>query len=256
MNHLLLLLFLLIQTNTLFAAPDLARERRMADEIVDSILDGEPVYLTVDGHDFLNIYTQSMQQPTRRAIIILHGRGFHPNWEQVVLPLRAGLAEAGMNTLSMQMPVLDKNAKYYDYVPNLPYAFPRIEAGINYLKQRGNDEIILIAHSCSVHMVMAWVDAGNASDINAFIGIGMGATDYQQPMAKPFPLDKLDVPLLDIYGSSDYPAVLRKIPERKRAIMKAGNKKSKQISVADADHYFTDRGEVLLSHILKWLDTI
>jgi hypothetical protein len=33
-------------------AADLEREQRLADEIVDSILDGEPITLTADGHYF------------------------------------------------------------------------------------------------------------------------------------------------------------------------------------------------------------
>ena len=37
-------------------------------------------------------------------------------------------------------------------------------------------------------MVMAWIDAKRFRDIDAYIGIGMGATDYKQPMAKPMPV--------------------------------------------------------------------
>ena len=39
-------------------------------------------------------------------MIILHGRGYHPDWAEVANPLRVGLAE-GWNTLSLKMPVLD-----------------------------------------------------------------------------------------------------------------------------------------------------
>ena len=237
-------------------ASDLAREQRMADEIVDSILDGDAVYLKSGNHEFLNIYTEAAAEPTKGAVIVLHGRGYHPNWEDVVQPLRVGLAESGWDTLSMQMPVLEKSAKYYDYVPIFKESFPRIEAGISYLQQQGHQKIVLIAHSCSVHMVMAWVDAGRFKGIDAYAGIGMGATDYKQPMAKPFPLEKMTVPVLDIYGANEYPAVLNGARLRLEMINKAGNKKSKQQSIAEANHYFTDYGDALLKAMNVWLDTL
>lgn len=232
-------------------ASDLAREKRLASQVIDSIIDGEPLFLKSGEHEFLSIYTEA-DEP-RGAVIIMHGRGFHPNWADVVYPLRVGLVEQGWNTLSLQMPVLGKEAKFYDYLEIMDEAFPRIEAGIDYLKRQGNESIVLIAHSCSVHMTMAWVDAGRMRDIDAFVGIGMGAVDYQQPMKRPFPLGKITVPVLDVYGKDEYPAVIKGAPERLAAIRKAGNAKSRQVTVPGAGHYFTDRGDALLEAVGSWL---
>ena len=232
-------------------ASDIEREKRLANQIVDSIMDGEPVFLNSGGHEFLTIYTEA-DEP-RGAVIIMHGRGFHPNWADVAYPLRVGLVEQGWSTLSLQMPVLDKEAKFYDYLEIMDEAAPRIEAGIDYLKQQGNDKIILIAHSCSVHMAMAWVDAGRMRDIDGFVGIGMGAVDYKQPMKKPFPLKTITVPVLDVYGEDEYPAVIRGAPDRLTAMREAGNPKSKQVSVPGANHYFSDEGDALLEVVGDWL---
>jgi dienelactone hydrolase len=244
-------LLCLSQLSMSAGASDIAREKRLARQVVDSIIDGEAVFLKSGNHEFLSIYTEA-DEP-RGAVIIMHGRGFHPNWADVAYPLRVGLAEQGWNTLSLQMPVLDKEAKYYDYLEIMDEALPRIEAGIDYLKQQGNENIILIAHSCSVHMTMAWVDAGRMRDIDAFVGIGMGAVDYKQPMKRPFPLEKFTVPVLDVYGEEEYPAVIRGAPERLAAIKKAGNPKSKQVVVPRANHYFTDEGDALLEVVGPWL---
>jgi len=243
----------LLFSSTLFAA-DIEREKRLADQIVDSIMDGDPVFLNSGEHDFLSIYTEA-DEPVG-AVVIMHGRGFHPNWSDVAYPLRVGLVDHGWNTLSLQMPVLDKEAKYYDYVEIMPEAFPRIEAAIDYLKQQGNDRIVLIAHSCSVHMVMAWVDAGRMRGIDGIVGIGMGAVDYRQPMKKPFPLAKITVPVLDVYGEEEYPAVLKGAPGRLAAIQQAGNPRSKQVAVPGADHYFTDEGDALLDVVAPWLNSL
>jgi dienelactone hydrolase len=232
-------------------AANLEREQRMADEIVDSIIDGDPVFLRSGEFEFLSIYTEA-DEP-RGAVIIMHGRGFHPNWSDVAYPLRVGLAEQGWNTLSLQMPVLEKEAKFYDYLDIMHEAFPRIEAGIDYLKAEGNDKIILIAHSCSVHMTMAWINAGKMRDVDGIVGIGMGAVDYGQPMKEPFPLARIDVPVLDVYGEDEYPAVIKGAPARLKAMRQAGHPKSQQITVPGANHYFTDVSEALLEAVGAWL---
>lgn len=250
-NKSLLMYLSLVAISFSVVASDIEREKRMADEIVDSIIDGEPVYLKSGEQDFLTIYTEA-DEP-RGAVIIMHGRGFHPNWSDVVYPLRVGLAEQGWNTLSLQMPVLEKEARFYDYLEIMPEAFPRIEAAIDYLKAEGNEKIILIAHSCSVHMTMAWIDAGKMRDIDGIVGIGMGAVDYGQPMKKPFPLASIDVPVLDVFGGAEYPAVIKGAPARLAAIQQAGHPKSQQITVPGANHYFTDAGDALLEAVGAWL---
>ena len=98
-------------------ASDLEREKRLSDQIIDAILDGEPEFLNTGNHKFLSIYMETDADQPKGAAIILHGRGYHPNWKDVVYPLRTGLPEHGWHTLSIQMPVLNKQAKYYDYVP-------------------------------------------------------------------------------------------------------------------------------------------
>ena len=200
------------------------------------------------------------QGEQKSAAIILHGRGFHPDWQDTVNPLRVGLAEAGWNTLSVQMPVLEKDAKYYDYVPLFAEALPRIEAAIEYVRAQGNERVALIAHSCGSHMAMAWVDAEPevraSQNIDAFVGIGMGATDYKQYMKKPLPFEKLTVPVLDVYGENDYPAILKKAPERISRIKSAGNAKSAQVTIPHSNHYHTEKGQELTSAISQWLNSL
>ena len=250
-SRIAILVLLVVAFGVRAEQPDWAREARLADEIVDVILDGDPEWLSADGREFLTIYTEA-DEP-KAAVIIMHGRGFHPDWADTVSPLRVGLIDHGFSTLSLQMPVLTKDAKYYDYVPIFPAAFPRIEAGIEFLRDAGYDRVYLIAHSCSVHMAMAWIRARGDSSFDAFVGLGMGATDYRQPMREDFPLDKMRVPVLDLYGADEYPAVSRLAPGRLEQIEQAGNPKSRQVVLADADHYFVDRGDALVEEVAAWL---
>jgi len=247
-------ILLLLQLSQLSLASDWLREKRMADEIVDVILDGEVTMLKSGEREFLGIYTEA--DASDKAVIVMHGRGFHPDWVDTVQPLRVGLVDYGWNTLSIQMPVLAKDAKYYDYVPIFDEAIPRIQSAIEYLKEQGNQQIVMVAHSCSVHMSMHYFSKQGDEELLAYVGIGMGATDYKQPMAKPFPLDKLTVPVLDIYGADDYPAVHRLAPGRWLQIQQAGHELSKQLVIANSDHYFTDQDDALVHAVSDWLNQL
>ena len=238
------------------AAQDLERERRLEAEIVDMIIDGEPVHLDADGHPFLALHTEAADGGSGRAVLVMHGRGFHPDWPEVAAPLRAELPEHGWETLSLQMPVLGKTATYYDYVPIFAAAFPRIRAGIEYLRERGVDTVVLAAHSCSAHMAMAFVRHHGDAGFDGFIGIGMGATDVGQPMREPFPLVEMAVPVLDLFGDEDYPSVPGKAPDRLAAIRTAGHPRSAQRMIPGADHFFRDMDEELVDAVVDWLATL
>jgi hypothetical protein len=236
--------------------PDLAREQRLAEQIVDGILDGDPVWLedAVAKRKFLAIYTDAEADP-KGTVILMHGRGMHPDWADTVGPLRVSLTEHGWNTLSVQMPVLSKGTKYYDYVPIFPAAFPRIEAAMKFVRGKGAQRIVWFAHSCSVHMSMAFIETHGDSGIDAYIGAGMGATDYQQPMRKLLPLARLRVPILDIYGADEFPAVIKGAPARLTAF--AGRHPSSRQTIAPStDHYFKGADELLGIAVSAWLEQV
>lgn len=252
------MLIALMPFSSLACASDLQKENRIKLEIIDYIIDGEAIVLNdaIASHEFLSIYTESATDTAKGAVIIMHGRGHHPNWAEVVYPLRTGLPEFGWHTLSIQAPLLDNEASFYDYLEIREESYPRIEAAITFLRQKNIKNIILLAHSCSVHMAVDWLHKHPDAGVNAFIGIGMGSTDIGQPMLEPFPLQDIKIPILDIHGEDDYPAVIAKAPQRLKNMQQAGNSKSAQRMVPDSDHYFTNRGEILLNEVADWLNAL
>ena len=235
---------------------DLEREARLTEEIEANIFDGEVISLDAAGQAFVAVEMASQTDSTRGVVILLHGRGFHADWPENIGPLRVGLSEAGWHTLSVQMPVLHKAAKYFDYLPLLPEASSRIDTALAYLARAEISPVVLLAHSCGAHMAMYWLDQSKGVGIDAFIGVGMGATDYKQPMQYPFPFASLSIPILDIYGERDYPAVQRTTPERMSLIKQGGNPLSKQVAVAEAEHYFKEHPDALIEAIQSWLESL
>ncbi len=237
-------------------SPDYEREQRLIDEAEVGLFDGEIVYFPAGNRDVFALLSEPEEPIIEGIVVLLHGRGFHPDWPQVVGPLREGLTDNGIPTFSVQMPVLAKDAKYYDYLEIIPESFPRIQGAIDFLSDSGYEWIAIAAHSCSVHMTMSWIQQFGDSGFHAYAGIGMGATDYRQPMLQPFPFDQISLPILDLFGSQDYPAVVKGASERIEAIQAVGNTQSAQIIIDGADHFFEDYEDELVSAITEWITSL
>ena len=235
--------FLIISFIQTAWASDLAKEKRWAEQISDSLLDGEAIKLNNGNHDFLAIETQA-ENASELGVIIIHGIGIHPDWPAVIQPLRVGLAEAGWNTLSLQMPVLSNDANGEDYEPLMTDAPTRIDAGIRHLAKQGTKRIAIVAHSLGARMASYYLshkkiyrEAQTETPIVVYVSIGMGADDKNY-------LGQVKIPVFDIYGENDLEGVIASAPERMKS--SSGNKAYKQIKVAKANHFFDDQNEALL----------
>ena len=232
--------------------PDYEREARMADQVVGDLFEGEPVWLDANNHSFLAI--QTLSDEPKGTVIILHGRGYHPDWPEVAGPLRTGLVGEGWSTLSVQMPVLPKGRSYYDYLPLFKFSRGRIDAAIDYLKTQSEQPIILAAHSCGSHMSNDWLNHNGDARIDGYIIMGAGATDYRQPLETPFPFADMQVPILDLYGEREFPQPISLIPERMALIAEGGHPDSMLLELPDADHYFHGAGDEVTEAVANWLN--
>lgn len=254
MNSIVRLLLLICLPTWISPALSMDRERehRLGEEMALNLFDGEVVTIDHDG-GVLGAYIE--QDDPKGSVLLLHGRGFHPDWQDVVGPLRVALAEAGWTTLSLQMPVLEADATYYDYLPTFDDADMRIEAGIRFLRERVEGPLVLFAHSCGAHMAMHWIDGSGDSAIDALAGAGMGATDWGQDLVKPFPIERMQVPILDVLGSEEYERVLA-LAEERAPLLANGHPASRQRFVEGADHYFKGRNRELGEVVIEWLEEV
>jgi alpha/beta superfamily hydrolase len=249
----ILLLTLALAGIGLASASDTAKEKRWADQIVDSIMTGDAEWLSADNHKFLSIYTENNTEKSAGGAIIMHGIGIHPNWDTIVLPLRSELPEAGWHTLSIQMPILKNEAEFEDYIPLFPEVAPRINAAVAFLKEKGVKNIVLIGHSLGATMGAHYMANKVDDAIVAFVAIGPSAgskadVDYLNS------LKMIRHPLLEIYGSGDLPAVINTEAEKARVAKVAGLKNYKQVKVDGADHFFLGKNNELITPIKQWMN--
>ena len=233
-------------------ASDLAKEKRWAEQVVDAIIDGDAVWLNDGKSDFLGIYTGA-EEDKARGVIIMHGTGIHPDWQQVTQPLRVGLTEHNWNTLSIQMPILPNEAEYPDYASLYDEVAPRIDAAIKYLKENGSKQVVLIGHSQGASM-SAFALSTTKHDTAGFVAIGMASFSEKPQMNVTKALEKINLPVLDLYGSDDLDVVMVTIDDRAAAAKKAGNKNYTQVEIAGSNHFFDEKEDELVETVANWLE--
>lgn len=252
-----IVLFLLLGFASHFAvASDTAKEKRWADQVVDSLMVGDAEWLPVGNSKILSLYTEYTTEKAQGAAIVLHGIGVHPNWDQIIRPLRSQLPEYGWSTLSMQMPILPNEAKSEEYAPLFDEVAPRINAAVKFLKSKNIGNIVIISHSLGSAMAAYYLKDNPDPSIQAFVAIGASGAHFKDSNKNYLTsLKTIKIPLLDIFGSNDLPEVVEAADKKISVARKAGNKKYTQIKIEGADHFFNNKEDELIKRIRGWLKT-
>lgn len=237
MRYLILLLMLALQP-AWAANSDYAREKKWADEIVPGIVVGDPVYLEAKGHKFLGLYTEAAN--AKAGLVIAHGIGVHPD-HGLIGVLRSRLADLGYTTLSIQMPILPVEADPGAYTPLFPEAAERIKAAAKFLQDKGYKKIAIVSHSMGSAMTKSYFQQNPDSPFAAWVAIGIATDSY----------DGIKLPIYDLYGGNDLPAVLKGTDGRKKTF---ANAKSAQTMAPKMDHFFTGYDDDLVNYVSGYLD--
>jgi pimeloyl-ACP methyl ester carboxylesterase len=232
---------LLLMVAHLAYGADYIREKKWAAEITPGMVAGDPVYLEGRaGHQFLTIYTEA---PNAQAgLVIVHGIGVHPDWG-LISTLRSALADHGYTTLSVQMPVLAGEARPEEYPPTFGEAGERLKAAVEFLHAKGYKKIAIVSHSMGSRMTHAYLTRDPSVAVNAWVCIGLGGEDDFR---------HLTLPVLDLYGENDLPAVLQGAQRRAASIKDL--QRSQQVMAPQADHFFTNQQADLVRYVRDFLD--
>ena len=220
-------------------AQDYAREHRWAEEVVPNVVVGDAVWLKEhSGRKFLGLYAPAEHAKT--AVLLVHGIGVNPDYG-VIGALRVALADRGLATLSIQMPVLAADGKVAHYYPALfPEAGERIAAGADWLAAKGYGRVVLLSHSLGSWMSEWYLERTPQPRFAAWACLGRGGA-FAEPA-------KLRLPVLDVYGEYDLPLVLATAGARRAALPN-----EKQVEIAGADHFYTGREDALTKAVVAFV---
>jgi pimeloyl-ACP methyl ester carboxylesterase len=235
-------------------AYDNAKETRWADQITDSIMVGDAEWLNTGKTKMFAIYTENTTENILGAAIVIHGIGVHPNWDQIIRPIRSQLPDHGWSTLSIQMPVLANDAKYSEYALLFGDIAPRINAAVKFLKKKGINNIVIIAHSMGANMAAYYMAKQPDKSIKALVAVGSAGLLFKDKSKNYLKsLETIKIPILDIFGAIDLPEVIETAKQKKQIADKAGNKAYSQLKIPGANHFFNNKDDVLIKHVRNWL---
>ncbi len=223
-------------------APDYAREKRLADEFVPSLVEGKAVTIeTRAGQKFVGILTEAKKP--RAAVILVHGLGVHPDFG-LIGDLRSRLPQRGYTTLSIQMPVLAADADRSLYPAIFAEADERIAAALDYLRGGAPAKGAIVSHSMGARMVNDFLKKRPDAPLMAWVPVAISSGEFDA-------LPALRFPVFDIYAQKDFDVVRNGAADRASALRRI--KGSKQAMVYGADHYFTKKEKEVAALIDKLL---
>ena len=242
---------------------DIAREQHMGEEVLASLLVGEPLWLVADvpvvnAAPFKRRFLGLLAEPpvparaNATAFLLLHGVGTNPD-HGVVGVLRQRLAEAGDATLSIQLPVLDWAATSDEYYPiAYPEAKARIGVAWNWLQQRGYRRLVLLSYGLGSRMANYWLTEPLPNAAATTTPSSPAAWITVSHWGQYWNAERLRVPMLDVVAQIDVMQALAGAPSR--GALLAGRPGSRQATLANADAEYNGQEARLLALIRGFLD--
>ena len=236
------------------ANPELEREKQIADKLTKELRTGEAIWLGKGNTEFLGLFTETFLQQRNDAILLLHGMGAHPDWPDVISPLRWELPGYRLPVLSIQLPVLLPDASVSGYGKTTKEAARRIKLAVDYLHEQGFKRVMLIGYSFGAAMGAYYLANKKEHGVSAFIAISILARKFLNPTLNlKFLLEKIHIPMLDIYASNDLEEILKAVPDRRLAAHKSGNTLFNQIEISGSDHTYREQIVDLVNIIVDWI---
>jgi hypothetical protein len=229
-------------------------ERVVAERLAARHVPGEMQWLAAEGRAFLALYLPAQTDAPRGAVILLHGWGGHPDWPDVVAPLRRGLPRLGWATLSVQLPRLSPEVSHAAEAEMVRRAGPRLHAAAAWLADRDSAPVAVAGYGLGAAIAARQL-AAPVRGVTALVAVSLQAPMHlAAAVGYPEALESVRVPVLDVFAAADAAPVLAQAPERELWGRKNKVRTFDRIVIDDAGPAFHGREEDLAQHIAAWLD--
>ena len=238
------------------AAPvhDQDREQLIAERLSARIERGQALELGSEKKPLFAIYTPTTEPEVKGAVVLLHGMAAHPDWPGLIHFLRTTLPDHGWDTLAVQMPVLAPETPIERYGRTTELAGQRIKKAVEYLRNQGQEHVFVVGYGFGAASALKYLTTDNPGALG-LVGISFLAQKYLSPKLKVLDeISKLQLPLLDIYGSDDREVIVEAAADRRLSARKAENPYYKQIMIGGADHDYTDQEAILMKRMRVWME--
>jgi len=229
-------------------------EQVVADRLSERGVPGQMIWLQAEGRQFLGLYLPPPPGAPKQAVILLHGLGGHPDWPDVIQPLRTQLPALGWGTLSIQLPRLSPQASHGDETELPRHVWPRIQVAAAWLVAQGAERVVLAGYGFGAALGARYAGVFG-KDLAGFVAISLQTPEYlAERIAFPESLEAVKVPVLDVYAAADAAIVLQQVPERELWGRKNKERAFDHLVIADAGADYHGREAELARKVADWLN--
>lgn len=203
-------------TNRVIPSPQKNRIEALEEELKNNGLGHQINPLKSDDSSFLTLYRAPISSDVQGCVILIPSDNEHPDWPDVISPIRNALPKHSWCTLSLEIPDIVKRATAVNIktkadettpakegttlsLPNQNIVFDRISAAINDAKSKNINHFVLLGYGTGGAYALHYLSQNQAS-ADALILIDIvtpkGTPPYQ--LAKNISL--INHPILDYYA--------------------------------------------------------
>lgn len=261
------------------AAADPAAE--LARQLQARVPAGSLQWFEAGGEKWLGLVENDTTGSPQGAIILLHDSGQHLDSPGVIASLRTSLPQFGWTTVSLYNPLIqhsaltDKNA-----ADALKTTQGAVRAVLQKLSPQGGGNWVLLGYGSGAILAAA-ILASDPGTFRGLIALSLASSPEPDPVRfTPAHLQKIMLPVLDIYAEWDQDAVLRSAAARAAAAKQASGTAQqqrktesfqqsavaespfsnttgviayRQVVIPGADHLFNGQEALLAKRIVGWL---
>jgi len=241
-------------------------EKEWLAEVGESIEVGKKVMITLYSSDgternekYLAFYAERNLLTERGTIVILHDRESHPDWKSVVRPLRTELPDTGWNTLSLQLPILEKDVNSFEELDKFyKQSYERINGAILFLNEQKAKNVMVVAYGTSTMTALSYISNQArmsslrlpVAAISALVLISPYSVKEEKYIEQELtPLSLIRIPVLDLYGGDDLDIVKKYAKKRAGLAKRSGNAKYLQQKIENADHFYMAQSDTVVKRV-------
>lgn len=217
----------------------------------------------------------------RGVVILLHDSGQHLDSPGVISQFRTLLPQFGWTTVSLYNPIMHRGALTEKNAADaLKSAQGAVRAAVQKLSPQDGANWTLLGYGSGATLAAAML-AADTGAMRGFVAVSLGSTPEPDSLRfTPAHLQKIMLPVLDIYAERDQDAVLRSASARAAAAKQASiaaqqQRKAdsfqqsavaenpfsnttgviayRQVVVPGADHFFSGQEALLIKRVVGWL---